>query len=197
MRITPALVALALTLAAAGCTHYAGPARPIEPSTIVENDGWRRVPQMMLVRQRDASDCGVAAVAMVLARWSRPTGLAEVRAAAPPVGNGLRARDLRDLLRARRLRAFVIEGRMADLEHEVAAGRPVIVGTLKRLSDRRARSHFEVVVALHPERKLVVTLDPSLGWRQSSYAGFEAEWALSGHATIVTLPPGEWQYAAR
>jgi ABC-type bacteriocin/lantibiotic exporter with double-glycine peptidase domain len=200
-RILPSL-ALGLVLAVAaialpGCTHYAGPAHAIEPSTIVENEGWQRVPQMTLVHQSGESDCGLAAVAMVLGRWSRPTGLAEVRASAPPVGEGLRARQVRDLLRARGLRAFVIEGSLADLEHEIAAGRPVVVGTLKRLTDRTARSHYEVVVAIHRDRHRVVTLDPSLGWRETTYEGFESEWKLSGHTAIVALPPGEWHYAAR
>ena len=180
---------LLVLLGASACVRYAGPARSIEPSQIVAGDGWQRVPQMTLVRQHGDADCGAAAVAMVVGRWTQPTGVAEVRASAPPSQGGLRARDLRDLLRARGLRAFVIAGSFADIEHEVGAGRPVVVGTLKRLSDRRARSHFEVVVAIHPARRLVVTLEPALGWRQSSYAGFESEWAGSGHTAIVTLPP--------
>ncbi len=187
------LLLLALLAFTPGCVHYAGPSRATSPSEIAEGDGWQRVPQMMLVHQDGDADCGVAAVAMVLARWTRPTGLAEVRASVPPVGAGLRARQMRDALRARGLRAFVIEGSLADLEHEIAAGRPVVVGTLKRLSDRQARTHFEVVVAIHPARHLLVTLDPSLGWRESTYAGFESEWSLSGHTAIVTLPPPEWR----
>jgi ABC-type bacteriocin/lantibiotic exporter with double-glycine peptidase domain len=202
MRLHRALPSLVLGLALAfaavalpGCVHYTGPAHAISPSTISEGDGWKRVPQMALVRQEDESDCGVAAVAMVLARWTRPTGLAEVRASAPPVGSGLRAGQVRDMLRSRGLRAFVIEGRIDDLVHEIEAGRPVVVGTGKMVSDRRARSHFEVVVAIHPARRQVVTLDPSLGWRESSYEGFESEWKLSGHTAVVALPPGEWHYA--
>jgi predicted double-glycine peptidase len=183
------LVVVALCAAlAGGCVRYAGPARTISPSEIAESDGWRRVPQMTLVRQQHDAECGVAAVAMVLGRWLGPTDLASVLASVPTLGKGLRARQIRDLLRARGLRSFVIAGTFADLEHEVSAGRPVVVGTLKRLSDRTARSHYEVVVAVHPERQLVVTLDPSLGWRQSSYAGFDSEWSLSGRTTIVTLP---------
>src|SRR5690242_19662488 len=98
MRVRRLLPSLALGLALAlvavatpGCVHYTGPAHAIEPSTIVEGDGWERVPQMALVRQVGEADCGVAAVAMVLARWTRPTGLAEVKASAPPIGRGLRA----------------------------------------------------------------------------------------------------------
>lgn len=203
MRVRRILPSLALGLALAfvalatpGCVRYTGPAHAIEPSTIVAGDGWERVPQMALVRQVGEADCGVAAVAMVLARWTRPTGLAEVKASAPPIGRGLRAGQVRDLLRARGLRAFVIEGHIEDLEHEIAAGRPVVVGTLKQVSDRKARSHYEVVVAIHRERRRVVTLDPSLGWRESTYEGFESEWKLSGHTAIVTLPPPEWKLTA-
>ena len=187
--MTRLLALLALALSSGACVHYSGATTPIAPETIVAEDGWTRVPQMMLVQQEGDADCGVAAIAMVLGRWTRPTGLAEVRAAAPRVGKGLHAGELRDVLRARGLRSFVIAGTLADLEHEIRAGRPVVVGTIKPLSDRQARSHFEVVVAIHPERRLVVTLDPSLGWRQASYAGFEREWAGSGKTAIVTLPP--------
>jgi ABC-type bacteriocin/lantibiotic exporter with double-glycine peptidase domain len=184
----PFAVAFLAVLTAGGCVRYAGASQPISPDHLA-GEGWQRVPDMELVRQEAEADCGAAAVAMVLARWIAPTTVADVRAKAPPIGKGFNARVLRDLLRGRGLRAFVIEGRIGDLEHEVSAGRPVVVGTLKPLSDKEARAHYEVVVAVHPQRKLVVTLDPALGWRQSSYAGFEKEWSGSGHTAIVTLPP--------
>ena len=50
-------------------------------------------------------------------------------------------------------------------------------------------THYEVVVAYHPERREVVTLDPAEGWRVSPLKGFELEWAASEHTAIVALPP--------
>jgi predicted double-glycine peptidase len=184
----PFAIAFVAVLMAGGCVGYVGASRPISPDHVLAGEGWQRVPDIELVRQEGEADCGAAAVAMVLSRWTTPTTVAQVRADAPPMGKGFHAQVLRDLLRGRGLRAFVIEGKMTDLEHEVGAGRPVVVGTLKPVSNDKARAHYEVVVAVHRQRKLVVTLDPALGWRESSYAGFEKEWSGSGHTAIVALP---------
>ena len=43
----------------------------------------------------------------------------------------------------------------------------------------------EVVIGLHQARGLVVTLDPSEGWRQNTLAGFLHEWKVAGYVTLV------------
>lgn len=188
--VTRVVLAAYFVVGSMGCSpRYIGPSRPIEPAALAIADGWTAVPNMKLVAQQESFDCGTAAAVIVLRRWELPATLAELASIAPKVDQyGLRARDVRDLLRARGLRSFVIEGHVTDIEHEITAGRPVVVGTLKRISDQRVRSHFEVVAAVNIERRRIVTLDPALGWRQSSYVEFEQEWSLSHHATIVTLP---------
>jgi hypothetical protein len=66
--------------------------------------------------------------------------------------------------------------------------RPVLVGLVKPYVNSLAR-HYEVVVALHPERQLVVTLDPAHGWRSNTYEGFFAEWDPSKRLTLVAFTP--------
>jgi ABC-type bacteriocin/lantibiotic exporter with double-glycine peptidase domain len=183
-----ALIAtLVTTLLATGCVrHYAGTARLFDPAELA-GPGWVYAPGMREILQEDKDDCGPATVAMVLARWERATTLEELRRTPVPDG-GLTAADLRTLLRDHGLRAFVIEGSVADLEHELSAGRPVIVGTVKPVDQRRSLRHFEVVVAIHHDAGRVVSLDPSGGWRELPLATFVEQWAASGHTTVVALP---------
>jgi ABC-type bacteriocin/lantibiotic exporter with double-glycine peptidase domain len=169
------------------CARYSGPSRATIP-IVVDGAGWSRVDGIELVLQRSDGECGQAATAMVLSHWGDPVTLDTLQRELPLTQDGLRAIELRDTLAHHGMRSFVIEGTISDLEHEIAAGRPVIVGTIKRLNNRQGVRHFEVVVAIHKERKLIVTLDPSLGWRKSSYKNFETEWSGAAHTSIVTLP---------
>ncbi len=175
-----AVIAVAI---GAGCVRYNGPARDFDPVEL-RGAGWVRVDGVPEVRQDDVDDCGPAAAAMVLRYWRRTPRLAGVEI---PEG-GMRAADLRGVLRDHDLRAFVIEGTFADLEHELAAGRPVIVGTMKAVSRKKVRSHYEVVVAYHPGEQRVVTLDPAAGWRVTPLDGFLIEWGATEYTTIVALP---------
>lgn len=182
------IAAIVTAVLATGCVrHYAGTARRFDPAELVE-PGWIHVTGMREIRQDGDDDCGPAAVAMVLARWQRATSVEALRRQLPVPEGGLVAADLRTLLRHHGLRAFVVEGKLADLEHELAAGRPVIVGTVKPVDRRRSLRHFEVVVAMHAGAGRVVTLDPSGGWRELAIDAFVAQWAASGHTTVVALP---------
>lgn len=79
----------------------------------------------------------------------------------------------------------MIEGTLQDLKRELAAGRPVLVGVSKPQRKDRVLNHFEVVVGLHRDRRLIVTLDPSEGWRQNTVEGFYREWKLAGFVALV------------
>jgi predicted double-glycine peptidase len=182
--IVRALIAAVLAAAiGAGCARYTGPARDFDPVEL-RDDGWVRVDGVPEVRQDGVDDCGPAALAMVLRYWRLDPRLGDLEI---PEG-GMHAGDLRTVLRDHGLRAFVIEGSLADLEHELAAGRPIIVGTMKAVSRKKVRSHYEVVVAYHPVDKRVVTLDPAAGWRVTPLDGFLIEWGASEHTAIVALP---------
>ena len=133
--------ALGLLIAAAiaaGCgVNYTGPARSFDPVEL-HDDGWIRVAGVPEVRQDGADDCGPAAVEMVLGFWRIAPRLDHLDV---PDG-GLRARDLRAVLRDHGLRSFVIAGTLDDLAHELAAGRPVIVGTINSVKAAKRRSSF-------------------------------------------------------
>jgi hypothetical protein len=103
----------------------------------------------------------------------------------PVSERGLAAGRLRDYARAQGLASFLIEGKVEDLARELKAGRPVLVGLSKPQSRDRVLDHYEVVVGLHGDRQLVVTLDPTGGWRQNTIQGFFREWKLAGFVTLI------------
>jgi predicted double-glycine peptidase len=171
---------LAATLAV-GCMHARGIGRPLDAADL-DGAGWTAVRDVPYVHQQDHDDCGVAAAAMVLGYWKRPAP-----EAVPVPEGGLHATGVRTLLEDGGLRAFVIEGTFDDLEHELAEGRPVIVGTVEAISRRRARSHYVVVIAIDDAR--VAMMDPSVGLQQLPRAQFQREWAAADHTAVVGLPP--------
>lgn len=172
-----------VVLLLAACASYTGTARDISPAAL-EEPGWLRVRGVAFLPQLGESDCGAAAIGMVVGYWKEtpPREIAAALQPAPP--EGIRAGRLRDFARARALQAFLIAGEVADLEHELAAGRPVLVGLVKP-QRKGVLTHYEVVVGLHRARGLVVTLDPAEGLRQNSLDGFLAEWQAAGRLAIV------------
>jgi predicted double-glycine peptidase len=141
-----------------------------------------------MVRQRSDNECGAAAWAMMLQRWSLPASGAEDILHAVPVekGHGIAAGALRDFARQKGLQAFVIRGEFADLLKEVAANRPILVGLVQRYSDR-ARLHYEVVAGINPTQRRVLLMDPGRGLRQDGYDGFGTEWEAAGKVALVIL----------
>ena len=189
-----ARAALGLALlwgAASGC--YAGEARAVSPqraSALAADPAWTFVPDVPFIAQRSDSDCGPAALAMVLAHFGVPASLAEVVAADPPRDGGVRAGDLRDLARAKGLSAFVVAGTFADLFEQLGHGRPVLVGLAKPITGGRALAHYEVVVAIDRRDHRLLTLDPARGMSENSLEGFAREWAPTGQVTLIVFRPG-------
>ena len=185
----PRLRASAAALAAlvlAGCSTYLGGSRPIDPSELAA-PGWIAVTNVPHIAQRDDLDCGAAALAMVLVHWKAVQGIDDVLAACPPAPErGIEAGALRDFARKSGLEAYLIEGDFKVFEKELARGRPVLVGMFKRTLGGVV-THFEVVVGYHPERRLVATIDPSLGSRVNDEAGFSEEWDLAKRLTLVVF----------
>lgn len=139
------------------------------------------------VRQTGPSDCGAAALASVLGYWGRPTPLETVERAVHPGGAGAQAGELERFARERGLFAYAFYGDVSDLEHELRAGRPVIVGVVKPYSRDHGLSHYEVVTGYEPVQKRILTFDPARGLRQNDLAGFLAEWQPTKRVALVAF----------
>jgi len=182
-------LALALLLAAPACyTSYAGTARSVSPHQIETDQGWQVVSGVPFVAQKGDRDCGAAALAMVLSRWFGRESVDVVAALAPPGRAGIRVGALRDLARRRGLEAYVISGTLADLTHQISMGRPVVVGLAKPMTGGRAAAHYEVVVGLNRQKRLILSLDPARGLRENTLEGFVREWAPTRRVALIAFP---------
>jgi ABC-type bacteriocin/lantibiotic exporter with double-glycine peptidase domain len=182
-------VALLAAALAAGCATVVPAGRPFAPARFMDEPGWVAVRDVPLVRQRRPMDCGPAAAAMVLAYWDRAESVDAIRAASRVPGErGVSAGALRDHLRSRGLEAYLIGGEVDDLERELLAGRPVLVGTVRR-GDGGLVAHYQVVVGLHPERQEVVVHDPAEGSIIIALDVFQRRWLESRRLALLAFPP--------
>ena len=187
----PPLWLAALVLAAASC--YAGEAHDVSPrraAALEADPAWKFVRGVPFIPQRADSDCGPAALAMVLSHFGVKTSLAEVAGLSPPDAVGVRAGGLRDVARTKGMEAFVVEGNFNDLIDQLSRDRPVLVGLAKPITGGRALAHYEVVVGIDRTDKKIVTLDPSRGLRENSLEGFAKEWVPTGRVTLIVFPRG-------
>ncbi len=185
-RLDHALLAF-YVVCCAGCAGigYTGAARELSSTAVDSEPGWIAVHGVPLYRQQHQHDCGPTALAMVLRYWDHD---AHVEALLEQRDDERRSTaDLRKLARDRGFAAFVLEGTVEDLVHEISNGRPVIVGVAKPSVNGRV-SHYEVVIGIHPASRRIATLDPAEGWRQNTYAGFLDEWLSTGRVLLVVLP---------
>lgn len=149
---------------------------------------WLRAAPTPVVVQRGDRDCGAAALAMVGGAWGHPWTLDDVEQRIPPGADGIQLAAMRDFARSAGLDAYAIRGTRADLEHELAAGRPVLLGLVLPVDRKHNRSHYEVAVALHPSDGDVVTIDPATGRMQERPSRvFDLEWKTAGYATLVVV----------
>jgi ABC-type bacteriocin/lantibiotic exporter with double-glycine peptidase domain len=190
-RRVPGAALLALTFVGlvglAACQlPYTGGARAVSPAEL--DTSWYRAAATPVVRQRQETDCGLAALAMVAGAWGRRWSVADLTGQLQPTERGVKLGALRDLARARGLEAYAIKGSPHDLEHELALGRPVVLGLLLPFDRGHNASHYEVAVALNPRDGTVVTIDPASGeWRRRSQQVLELEWKPAGFATLVVV----------
>ena len=173
---------LALLLGA--CSSYTGSARPFPAATLDREPGWLAVRDVPFERQHSESDCGAAALGMVVAYWTGAPPHDVASGLRPAPKRGIKAGRLRDHARRHGLASYLIRGEVADLAHELEAGRPVLVGLVKP-QEKGVLTHYEVVVAYHPEKRIVVTLDPAAGWRKNALDGFLAEWRPARQLTLI------------
>lgn len=177
---------LVLAVALGGCSYGSG--RPVTLSELTRDRGWLLVEDMRLIRQSQHSDCGAAALAMMLTFWSVPHSMEEILSTIPNTPDrGMELGELRDFAKKKGLAAFVIKGEMTDLVSEVGKNRPVLVGLVQRQGDKDV-SHYEVVAGINPKAHQVFLLDPAKGLREDSYRGFLFEWEKAGRPTLVIVP---------
>jgi ABC-type bacteriocin/lantibiotic exporter with double-glycine peptidase domain len=174
-----------LLVLVAGCA--AAPGRPFSPARLDREKGWLATREVQIVEQQGEMDCGPAAAATLLGFWERRASAAELRRASGVAEDrGLTATALRDLLRARGLEAYLVAGELADLERELGAGRPALVGTLRK-GPGGLIAHYQIVAALHRERKQIVVADPAYGWRELPIDAFEKIWTEAKRVLIVAF----------
>jgi ABC-type bacteriocin/lantibiotic exporter with double-glycine peptidase domain len=181
-------LALAGTLSSAGCFLSLGSGEPTTEEALRSEPGWILVSDVRHVAQESDEGCGAAALSSVLARWGVDVPAAELQEeCAVPEVPGLLAGELRDAARRRGLSAFVFEGSLADIEHELRRGRPVVVGLVKSTGPIKA-THYEVVVGLRPDEE-VAAVDPARGLVRDALPSFAAEWAATKGVTLVVFRP--------
>lgn len=183
MRAPTALLAL-LLLTGSGCAVHGS--RSFDSHKLSAESGWVVATDVPLVRQRTENDCGAAALGMVFAHWK-----AEGFDPAAQPDERMKAGDMRDLAKAHGLQAFLVTSSIAEIETQLAKNRPLIVGLVKKRRGAASLTHYEVVVAFHPQEKRVVTLDPAHGWRQTSVENFLLEWEPTKRLALITFPPPE------
>jgi predicted double-glycine peptidase len=183
-----ALVLIAMAVLSFGCASYRGTATSAQPSTIVQNGQWTMVRNFPHVAQTGDKDCGAASLAAVLRFWGHPASAESIEASLGRADSRLQAGDMEAYARSMGLRSYVFFGTMKDIVHELDQGRPVIVGLGKMVDEKKALSHYEVVVGYEPNKKQLLLLDPARGWQVDSFDGFAKEWAISKAVTIVAFP---------
>jgi len=135
--------------------------------------------------QRGRHDCGPTALAMVLRYWDAAFDVRPLLDA--PADVRVSAASLRDTARAAGFSAFVVQGTVDDLVHEIKAGRPVILGMAKPTATGPI-AHYEVLIGFHPASGRVALLDPAVGPRQASYRDLLEEWTPTGSVLLAVLP---------
>lgn len=176
---------VSLAISSSACSVYTGTATTLKPQALHEEPGWVAIDGVPALRQAHELDCGPTALAMVLEFYGAADH-AKVLAALP-ANRRVSAADLRDLAKRFGFDAFVVEGSPDDLVYELKHGRPVIVGVAKP-TVREAVAHYEVVVGMNRGGQRVATLDPAVGLRQNTFAGFLAEWQSAGRVLLVVVP---------
>jgi len=180
-----ALLAVLVALASA-CTQlaYTGGARAVQPVALDET--WLHAAPTPVVKQAQETDCGLAALAMVAGSWGHAWSVTELARAMPPGDKGVRLATLRDYARGHGLEAFALAATAKDLQHELAAGRPVVLGLMLPYDMQHNQSHYEVAIAIRPSDGSVITIDPATGkWMTRSKQVLDVEWKAARYAALV------------
>jgi predicted double-glycine peptidase len=184
--LASALLLCAIAVVGTGCASFRGSAPTATSSAQTER--WTKLQNFPLVLQEKGDDCGAAALSAVVRYWGYPASAQSIEASLGREDRRLQAADMEAYARSVGLRSYVFYGTMKDVVHELERGRPVVVGLGKMIEEKKALSHYEVVVGYEPEKKQVLLLDPGRGFQVVSLDSFAREWAVSKGVTMVAMP---------
>lgn len=185
-RIALVIAVWTLAFASTACTHlaYTGGAKPVEP--IALDASWVHAAPVPVVRQAQETDCGLAALAMMAGAWGRTWSVADLARTMPPGDKGVKLATLRDYARAHGFDAYAVAASPKDLQHELAAGRPVLLGLMLPFDRNSNQSHYEVAIAIKPSDGTVITIDPASGkWMTRKRQVLDVEWKAANYAALV------------
>jgi ABC-type bacteriocin/lantibiotic exporter with double-glycine peptidase domain len=179
-------VILLAGLVTACAVPYKGGARSVQPAQL--DHGWVRAAPTPVIKQKQQSDCGLAALAMVAGAWGRHWTVEELSIRARPGKSGLKLKVLRDIARERGFEAYAITANREDLRRELEQGRPVLLGLVLPHDRNSNRNHFEVAIAIDPRDGTVVTIDPATGeWLKRAPKILDLEWKTAKYAALVVV----------
>ncbi len=151
---------------------------------------WLDVP---FVRQARAG-CGSAAIAMVTQYWARiypkldreEANAERINQLLPPTSaKGIEGNKLKEYLNAHGFQAFIFDGELSDLKHNLEKGRPVVTCIAPRGS--HAPLHYAVVVGL--DDRSIWLNDPARGKLFADDLNrFMAEWKATGNWALLAVP---------
>lgn len=171
-----------------GVTAWAAPAIPAGAGRAI----WIDVPFV----QQTTDGCGSASLSMVMRYWDGKEGRAVAADAEAThiqatlyssAAKGIFASSMRNYLARSGYQAFAFQGRWSDFEHQLALGRPLIVGL--QASGALGPLHYVVVVGIDPARNFLFMNDPAQQkMLRISREGFEQEWRATGNWTLLAVP---------
>ena len=189
MSITRVLTLVVCLAGLSACRlSYKGGATTVSSAELSSNDNLLVASPTPVVKQQTQADCGLAALAMVAGAWGHSWSVNDLAREVPPSKNGVKLKRLRDYARDRDLEAYALKGTFADLENELRAGRPVMLGLVLPYDQNNNLNHYEVVVAIDPRDHTVITRDPATGELMRRVKKvLDLEWKTAGYATLVVV----------
>jgi uncharacterized protein YvpB len=139
--------------------------------------------------------CGAAGIAMVMQYWERQQGRPMQPQADPArifsalyssKEHGIYASAMERYFQLNGYRVYAFAGQTADLEQQLAQGRPLIAA-LKPESG--SSLHYVVVTGLDQPQHLVLVNDPAQRkLLKEDQSQFEREWKAAGRWTLLAVP---------
>ncbi len=178
------LQGVAVQLVLCCCAFAAAPPNPT-PLNV-----WIDVPFV----QQPKNACGPASIAMVMQYWKKQPGmhaldageLLQIERSLQPHHQDVRASAMLRYFKQHGYRAFAFAGQWADLEQQIAKGRPLIVA-LKPAGDNSL--HYVVIAGVDDPEHVVLLNDPAQRkLLKEDRSEFEHEWKATGNWTLLAVP---------